>query len=105
MHITPHDNATFATLRSPPQQPTLQPVWPGHCGGSPCAAAAAAMSFVYLGGDDASLPTYFEVLAADRLVPSLKAAVVYVLSVRPVHIQAQTLQNGVRGKGWGSGLP
>ncbi|PNH06566.1 Peroxisome biogenesis protein 12 [Tetrabaena socialis] len=36
--------------------------------------------FVHLGGDS-STPTYFEVVAADRLVPSLKAAVVYALSV------------------------
>lgn len=41
-----------------------------------------AMSFVHLGGEDGSRPTYFEVLAADRLVPSLRAAVVYVMSVR-----------------------
>jgi peroxin-12 len=39
------------------------------------------MAFVQLGGDDGSRPTYFEVLAADRLVPSLRAAVVYALSV------------------------
>jgi peroxin-12 len=38
------------------------------------------MAFVNLGGDD-SKPTYFEVLAADRLVPGLRAAVVYALSV------------------------
>ncbi|GIL49959.1 hypothetical protein Vafri_6256 [Volvox africanus] len=37
--------------------------------------------FVHLGGDENSKPTYFEVIAADRLVPSLKAAVVYALSV------------------------
>lgn len=37
--------------------------------------------FVHLGGDETSKPTYFEVVAADRLVPSLKAAVVYALSV------------------------
>ncbi|KAG2500216.1 hypothetical protein HYH03_001794 [Edaphochlamys debaryana] len=37
--------------------------------------------FVNLGGDENSVPTYFEVVAADRLVPSLKAAVVYALSV------------------------
>ncbi|EFJ53139.1 hypothetical protein VOLCADRAFT_127336 [Volvox carteri f. nagariensis] len=37
--------------------------------------------FVHLGGDENSKPTYFEVIAADRLVPSLKAAVIYALSV------------------------
>lgn len=40
------------------------------------------MSFVSVGGDETSRPTYFEVVAAERLVPSLKAAVVYALSVR-----------------------
>ena len=40
------------------------------------------MSFVSLGGDDSTKPTYFEVVAADRLVPSLRAAAVYTLSVR-----------------------
>lgn len=39
------------------------------------------MSFVQVGGDSQSKPTYFEVLAADNLVPSLKAAVIYALSV------------------------
>lgn len=39
------------------------------------------MSFVSLGGDAGSRPTFFEVYAADKLVPSLKAAVVYSLSV------------------------
>lgn len=39
------------------------------------------MSFVYLGGDETTKPTYFEVVAAERLVPSLKAALVYALSV------------------------
>ena len=38
------------------------------------------MSFVTLGGDG-SRPTYFELIAAERLVPSLRAAVVYSLSV------------------------
>lgn len=46
------------------------------------------MSFVALGGDDAVRPTFFELVAAERLVPSLKAALVYALSVyaqrRPV---------------------
>lgn len=39
------------------------------------------MAFVYVGGDDQAKPTYFEVVAADRLVPSLKSALVYTLSV------------------------
>ena len=38
------------------------------------------MSFVSLGGDGLR-PTFFELVAADRLMPSLKAAVVYSLSV------------------------
>lgn len=38
------------------------------------------MSFVSLGGDGLR-PTFFELIAADRLMPSLKAAVVYGLSV------------------------
>jgi len=36
---------------------------------------------VHVGGDQSSDPTYFEVVASDRLVPSLKSAVVYALSV------------------------
>ncbi|KIZ01135.1 Peroxisome assembly protein 12 [Monoraphidium neglectum] len=39
------------------------------------------MSFVSLGGDAGSKPTFFEVYAADKLVPSLRAAVIYSLSV------------------------
>ena len=39
------------------------------------------MSFVQVGGDSRSKPTYFEILAADQLVPSLKAAVIYATSV------------------------
>lgn len=39
------------------------------------------MAFVYLGGNESTKPTYFEVVAADKLVPSLKAAVVYTLAV------------------------
>lgn len=38
------------------------------------------MSFVSLGGDG-SRPTFFELVAAERLMPSLKAATVYSLSV------------------------
>ncbi|KAJ9523204.1 hypothetical protein QJQ45_023990, partial [Haematococcus lacustris] len=44
-------------------------------------AGQDAMAFVQLGGDESSRPTYFEVVAADRLVPSLKSALVYALSV------------------------
>ncbi len=39
------------------------------------------MAFVYLGGDGSTKPTYFEVYAAEKLVPSLKAAIIYSLSV------------------------
>jgi hypothetical protein len=39
------------------------------------------MSFVQVGGDSASRPTYFELIAADQLVPSLKSAALYTLSV------------------------
>jgi peroxin-12 len=40
------------------------------------------MSFVSLGGSAGARPTFFEVYAADKLVPSLRAAIVYSLSVR-----------------------
>lgn len=40
------------------------------------------MSFVSLGGDGSTRPTFFELVAAERLMPSLKAATVYSLSVR-----------------------
>jgi peroxin-12 len=40
------------------------------------------MSFVNLGGEAGARPTFFEVYAADKLVPSLKAAVIYALAVR-----------------------
>ena len=40
------------------------------------------MSFVTLGGDASQRPTFFEMVAAERLGPSLKAAVAYSLSVR-----------------------
>lgn len=44
------------------------------------------MSFVSLGGDGSTKPTFFELIAAEKLMPSLKAATVYSLSVsvRPV---------------------
>jgi hypothetical protein len=50
------------------------------------------MAFVGLGGVAGSLqPTYFELLAADRLTPGLKGALVYSLSVRlfPVNYPSQ----------------
>lgn len=40
------------------------------------------MAFLQLGGEGGQKPTYFEVYAADKLVPSLKAALIYSLSVR-----------------------
>lgn len=40
------------------------------------------MSFVALGGTEAARPTFFELIAAERLMPSLKAATIYSLSVR-----------------------
>ena len=39
------------------------------------------MSFVALGGDGSTRPTFFELVAAERLMPSLKAATIYSLSV------------------------
>jgi peroxin-12 len=39
------------------------------------------MSFM-LGGLDAPRPTFFELVAAERLMPSLKAAASYSLQVR-----------------------
>jgi hypothetical protein len=47
------------------------------------------MSFVSLGGTEASRPTFFELVAAERLMPSLKAAAVYSLSVRPLALSVQ----------------
>lgn len=44
---------------------------------------AGTMAFMHLGGDAGAKPTYFEVYAADKLVPTLKAAVIYSLSVSP----------------------
>jgi len=38
------------------------------------------MAFMQLGGAEGR-PTYFEVYATDKLVPTLKAAVIYSLSV------------------------
>ncbi len=42
------------------------------------------MSFVSLGGDGSTRPTFFEMVAADRLMASLKAATMYSLSVPPL---------------------
>lgn len=42
---------------------------------------SAGMSFVALGGDGSARPSFFELVAAERLMPSLKAAVLYSLSV------------------------
>ncbi|KAK9810536.1 hypothetical protein WJX72_012327 [[Myrmecia] bisecta] len=39
------------------------------------------MSFVSLGGDGSTRPTFFELVAAERMLPSLKAATIYSLSV------------------------
>jgi len=40
------------------------------------------MAFFHLGEGGSTTPTFFETYAADKLVPSLKAAVTYSLSVR-----------------------
>lgn len=39
------------------------------------------MSFLTVGGDGSQRPTFFELIAADRLMPTLKAAIVFSLSV------------------------
>lgn len=44
--------------------------------------SAMVQSFVTLGGDGATRPTFFELVAAERLMPSLKAAITYSISVR-----------------------
>ena len=41
----------------------------------------ATMAFVALASDAGAAPTFFELVAADRLMPSLKAAAAYTLSV------------------------
>ena len=48
-------------------------------------ALARKMSFLTVGGDGSQRPTFFELIAADRLMPSLKAAIVFSLSVRLAH--------------------
>ena len=52
------------------------------------------MAFVALASDAGAAPTFFELVAADRLMPSLKAAAAYTLSV----------SLGVGGWGGGGGL-
>lgn len=44
-------------------------------------SATGVMSFVTVGGDGSARPTFFELVAAERLMPSLKAAAAYSLSV------------------------
>ncbi|KAL3154018.1 hypothetical protein ABBQ32_013570 [Trebouxia sp. C0010 RCD-2024] len=55
------------------------------------------MSFVSLGGDGSTRPTFFELVAAERLMPSLKAATVYSLSVlaqrRPIFHRLLDFEN------------
>lgn len=53
------------------------------------------MAFVGLGGDAASQPTFFELVAADRLMPALKAATSYTLAVL-----AQTRPRLARASAW-----
>jgi peroxin-12 len=55
------------------------------------------MSFVSLGGDGSARPTFFEMVAADRLMGSLKAATMYSLSVMtpPPRFRAGPLQRDV----------
>ncbi len=48
------------------------------------------MSFVALGGDGSTRPTFFELVAAERLMPSLKAATVYCLSVSGCYAALQS---------------
>jgi len=45
------------------------------------------MAFVALGGAAGGRPTFFEMVAAERLMPSLKSAAAYSLSVRKRWIQ------------------
>mmetsp|Transcript_21017 Transcript_21017/g.37521 ORF Transcript_21017/g.37521 Transcript_21017/m.37521 type:complete len:366 (-) Transcript_21017:533-1630(-) len=39
------------------------------------------MAFVNLGGDESTKPSYFEVIAAEKMVPGIKNAIIYALSV------------------------
>ena len=43
------------------------------------------MAFVSLGGDGSTRPTFFEMVAAEQLIPSLKSATIYTLSVNLLH--------------------
>ena len=58
--------------RARPAPPAPAPATPPH---------PPAMSFVALAGDGGAAPTFFEMVAADRLMPALKAALAYTLSV------------------------
>ncbi len=46
---------------------------------------AAAMAFMHLGGEAGATPSFFEVYAADKLVPTLRGAIIYSLSVCLMH--------------------
>ena len=46
------------------------------------AKACMRMAFVALSGAQGGRPTFFEMVAAERLMPSLKSAAAYSLSVR-----------------------
>lgn len=63
------------------------------------------MSFVAVGGDGSARPTFFELIAAERLMPSLKAAVIYSISVRTqdgtLLVSYNTLEAYVRGRAAG----
>lgn len=39
------------------------------------------MAFMHLGGEAGATPSFFEVYAADKLVPTLRGAIIYSLSV------------------------
>ena len=55
------------------------------------------MSFLTVGGDGSQRPTFFELIAADRLMPSLKAAIVFSLSVT-IYSPARSTVSGVRSR-------
>ncbi len=71
-HVT-HRGVTIPYARCIASLPHSTPFLAHQC--------SAPMAFVALGGDDATRPTFFETLAAGQLVPSLRAAIVYTLSV------------------------
>lgn len=60
------------------------------------------MSFVTVGGEASSRPTFFELVAADRLLPSLKAAITYSLSVRRMGCETARLCSAPRSDGLAS---